>query len=139
MKPYKKATLDDLIARKQQSQNDKVHCKEVYSKVLDATLLLKKPSLNKIFDAIDLSRTGGAAADYEANKILVYDACELFHEPKLLEAYECTEPYDVVGKIFEHNIPEIARISQEVLGFYGYGSDDNMIVKEEMPDEVLKN
>ena len=58
---------------------------------------------------------------------LVYESCKMLHDKKLMEAFECTEPPDIVLKILDENMEELDRLSGIVLGFYGLNELDDKV------------
>lgn len=123
-----KITLDQLIARKTQSEGDKLKLKEVYSEELGGTLTIKKLPLNKFFNIRDqIGQTTEEA--FRANCMLVYESCDIFHDSELIKLYNCAEPYDLIPKIFNENLKEIEKIAEEAIKFYGYGSEAGTEIK----------
>lgn len=102
-----KLTLDELIRRKMQIQEAKRKRKKstVYVESLGGCITLIEPTREIIkdiqnFDDVD-----------KANRYAIYN-CTI--EPslkngELQEAYECSEPYDIVDKLFKYS--EILQIS----------------------------
>jgi hypothetical protein len=130
----KKITLEQLIARKQQSQNDKLEYKEVYVKELGGTLTLKKLPLN-VFLGItdnykDIIRTSQGSLEYY--KELVYKFCPILQDKKLQEAYadKIAEPYDIVTAIFNDNMKAIAYVAEKAGDFYGLNESISEAKKE---------
>ncbi len=83
-----KVTLEQLIARKTQSKQDKPMMKEIYSEELEGTILAKKLPLEKFFDMLDMDRETSEST-FKANCMLIYQSCEIFHNTELIQAYGC--------------------------------------------------
>lgn len=94
-------------------------------------LEIKRLPTDKYYDLqIGLSRKLGDGAELAKVQIAaVFDACPMLHDRQLLEACECSEPYDVVEKVFTPD--EIIEIVGYIVDF-----DDN---KRETVEEALKN
>lgn len=123
-------TLEQLIARKNQSEQDRLKVMEVESDELGGTIMAKKLPLEKFFDISDMSGETSEEA-YRANCMLIYQSCDIFHDRELIEAYGCKEPYEVVTKIFHDNVCEVRTIADKIMKLYGYG--------KEKQGEKLKN
>lgn len=108
----KTLTVKELIARKQQLANKGAKKQTLYIKSLDANITIQQQSREVYLDAMDM----GAAGD----SYVVYNAViePKLKDKELQEAYGCTEPMDIVFKIFEPGeIPQIAMVCAELAGF----------------------
>lgn len=115
-----KLTLDQLLARKAQREDEKLKVKEIYSEILGGVLVAKKLPLGKFLDLTDL--VGSTAEEgLKANCMLIYECCDIFHNAELIKTFNCAEPYDVILAILNDNVVEIARIAGKIMEFYGYG------------------
>ena len=97
-----KVTLEQLIARKTQSKQDKPMMKEIYSEELEGTILAKKLPLEKFCDVLDMEKETSESA-FKTNCMLIYQSCEIFHNTELIQAYGCKEPYEVVRAVLNDN------------------------------------
>ena len=110
-----KLTLDELIRRKMQIPEAKRKRKKppVYVESLGGCITLIEPTREMIKDIQDMDDID------KANKYAIYN-CTI--EPslkngELQEAYECSEPYDIVDKLFKYNeILQIASVLNDMLG-----------------------
>ena len=113
-----KITLDALLARKEQSKEDKnrKNRRELYIPSLDGTITIKPPTRATISEAKD------ADNDALADRYLVY---ECIVEPdlkdkRLQEAYGCAEPDEIVDRIFE--LGEVSKIALECMDMAGFNN-----------------
>lgn len=119
----KKATLEALMARAQQSEMDKMKCGEFISKELEMAIPFRRIPAKKFADILDMGEllSGG---DAEKSLIMavemIYEAVPMLHEKALLEAYECGEPTDIVVKIFNDNYGEIMAFSDAISQLCGF-------------------
>ena len=122
----KNITLEILIAKKQQSENDKM--KVVKHKARDVI---------KIMDSTEEKTTEAA---YKANCKLIYKHCPIFQKKELQEAYQVAEPYEIVIPVFDENLGEVNKLSNFILNLYGLGAEDDKaskVLEEEIED--IKN
>lgn len=122
----KNITLEMLLARKEQSNNDKMRIAYFNSEVLGGTIevvKLKARDVLKIMDNADDKSTDGA---YRANCKLIYKHCPLLQKKELQEAYEVAEPYDVVTPVFDENLGEINKLATFILGLYGLAENEDI-------------
>nr|DAK60761.1 MAG TPA: protein yqbN [Caudoviricetes sp.] len=127
----KNITLEMLIAKKEQSNDDKMKIALFNSEVLGGTIevvKLKAREVIKIMDSAEDKSTDGA---YKANCKLIYKHCPILQKKELQEAYEVVEPYDVVMPVFEENLGEINKLATFILALYGLADNEEI--------EELKN
>lgn len=55
-----------------------------------------------------------------ANSRLIYENCPQFRDPKLLEEYECKDPYMLPQKMYGSRVVEFLRLGDRVMQAYGY-------------------
>ena len=113
-----KITLDLLLARKEQSKEDKnkKNRRELYIPSLDGTIIVKPPTRATLSEAKD------SDDDALADRYLVY---ECIVEPDLKdkhlqESYKCAEPDEIVDKIFE--LGEVSKIAAECMDMAGFNN-----------------
>lgn len=109
----KKITLKDLIARAEQSKEDKKEARKLYVASLDGTITIIKPDRTMVLEGMDMDDTDGD--DY-----LVYN-CVLepnLKDKELQKAYGVVSPMEIVNKVFEPG--EIAGIAKEIVALAGY-------------------
>lgn len=125
MKLGVKLTLDDLLKKKEQREKEKTEYKTVYVDSLGGELEVKKLPLSKFMTLIDdISENTGAGESLRIQMELIYECCPLLHNKELQEAYECTEPTDIVGKIFDDNLSDVMKVVGAIFEFYGMDSGD---------------
>lgn len=118
-----KTTLDLLMAKAEQSKDDKLQIKKFDSKAIGGEIILKKPPLSKFTSLIDeadaADTTYGAL---EVNAQMVYESVPAIKDnfSKLKDAYEVSDPINLVLKIFEDNLVELQLIVEEITSFYGF-------------------
>ena len=135
-----KLTVEELIARKKQSENDKFAAIPFHVKAVDGEIMFAKKSLSKVLDMMDgMTDADSAIENYKLFRELIYEHCQVLHNPELQQAYECTEPIDIVDKIFGEDLGNITEAAEVILSFYGPTDEDinkNDYLKEK---ENIKN
>lgn len=135
----KNITLEMLIAKKEQSNNDKMKVVLFNSEVLGGTIEVRKLKARDVIKIMDSTEDKTTESAYNANCKLIYKHCPILQEKELQEAYEVAEPYEVVVPVFEENLGEINKLSNFILSLYGLAEEDKASkVMEEEVDE-LKN
>lgn len=119
----KKATIDDLLARKMHSE--KLITKEIDVPQLGMSLVVKKLPLSKVLSLFDQYHQGQVtlSQNLELYKELIYLSTPILQDKKLQDAYECAEPYDIVTKILDDNIQALGDLGAEICKFYGIGDE----------------
>lgn len=110
----KKVTLESLIKTSESGKVNKLIEKEVFIRSLDGTVTLKEPTYDLCIDAITDS-TGDSADVY-----LIYNSVisPNLKDKELQKAYDCSEPDDIVRKLFKPG--EIATLSKVLISMAGY-------------------
>ena len=121
-----KATLDELLRRKLQSENDRNSFFPIEAPEIGMTFMVQKLPIDKVLDVANALSEGSRELkdNYEAIVQLIYDSVPLLHDDKLRAGV--VEPYDVVPLIFGDNIEGIVNFGQAILSeFYmnGAGTD----------------
>jgi hypothetical protein len=125
MKKGVKLTLQDLLARKLQKDQDRTEYKSVYLENFGGELEIKKLPLPKFLGIIDeISENTSAGQSMRVQMDLIYECCPLLHNPELQQEYDCTEPTDIVGKVFDDNLTDIMTVVAAIFEFYGMNSED---------------
>lgn len=125
MKKGIKLTLSDLLKKKEQRDKDRVEFKTVYVENLGGELEIKKLPLAQFMDMIgDINDNTGAGDSLRIQMELIYACCPLLHNKELQDAYECIEPTDIVGKVFDDNISDIMTVVGTIFEFYGMESGE---------------
>ena len=117
-------TLTDLLARKEQSDKDKMKGATIYSKELGGNIPVVKLPTSSILEKMDqVDETSNMRDNMEWNIEIIYAHVPMLKSQELQEAYECEEPTDIVEKVFDGNIGAIGRFASELLSLYGLGKD----------------
>ena len=116
----KKLTVAELLKKKIVIGNK---TKELYSETLDGVFTVKSPDIDFIMEVTEMED------GIKANKQLVYE-CVLepnLKDATLQEAYECTEPHDIVYKIFSAG--EVNSIVEELFEMAGMNDRVQVVSK----------
>lgn len=132
-------TIESLMQRAEQRKNDKVKYKEVYNKMLDGNLVLKRISLSQVADLLDKLDDENIKLNdcIEMYKELIYKCCPILQNKELQEEFGCAEPYDIITEVFEDNVGEINTVAEQILEMYGMAEEHKSIIKE--VEEEIKN
>lgn len=136
----KNITLEILIAKKQQSENDKMKVVLFNSEVLGGTIEVVKHKARDVIKIMDSTEEKTTEAAYKANCKLIYKHCPIFQKKELQEAYQVAEPYEIVIPVFDENLGEVNKLSNFILNLYGLGAEDDKaskVLEEEIED--IKN
>ena len=115
-----KTTLDLLMAKAEQSKDDKLQIKKFDSKAVGGEIILKKPPLSKFTSLIDeadaADTTYGAL---EVNAQMVYESVPAIKDnfSRLKDAYEVSDPIKLIFNIFEDDLVELQLIVEEITSF----------------------
>ncbi len=111
-------TLNELMRRKEQMLEAKRQKKtrELYVESLGGVITIEEPTRELVNDCREMSKNGGDGDAY-----IIYQCVKEpnLKDPELLRAFECAEPSEIVGRIFEPG--EIGALSQEIVMLAGYG------------------
>ena len=136
----KNITLEILIAKKQQSENDKMKVVLFNSEVLGGTIEVVKHKARDVIKIMDSTEEKTTEAAYKANCKLIYKLCPILQKKELQEAYQVAEPYEIVIPVFDENLGEVNKLSNFILNLYGLGAEDDKaskVLEEEVED--IKN
>lgn len=112
-------TLEELIERKRQSDDDKVKYKAVHSDLLGGEVMVKKLPLRQVTMLIDRFPEPNTTESMEMMQELIYRSCDLFRNAELQKEYGIEgDKYEIVSAVFEDNLDEITKVGQEILDFY---------------------
>lgn len=112
-------TLEELIERKRQSDDDKVKYKAVHSDLLGGEIMVKKLPLRQVTVLIDRYPDPNTTESMEMMQELIYRSCDLFRNAELQKEYGIEgDKYEIVSAVFEDNLDEITKVGQEILDFY---------------------
>ena len=141
----KKLTLEDLIDRARQRDNDKIQIREYFSEELGGNIAVTKMPLRKLTAFLDKADDGDSNAitsNLDMNIELVYKSVPMLQNKELQAAYDCVEPYDIVTKVFNDNLGEIQDITNFIMSLYGmykYKSKNEDDPEDESLVDELKN
>ena len=118
----KKATLEALLERKLQRERDSHSIKEIDVPAIGMSITAVKQPLSKVSDILDELQEDNISFSktLDIYKQLIYLCVPLFHDEKLQEAYQCSEPYDVVTAVLEDNIGGLVKLAETILDMYGF-------------------
>ncbi|MFR4872970.1 MAG: hypothetical protein ACLUAK_06905 [Dialister invisus] len=121
----KKATLEELLRRKMQSENDRNAFFPVESKEIGLTFMVQKLPIPKIIDMLDdFKITNGETStkeNFEGAVRIIYESVPMLHDEKLRKGL--TEPYDVVPVVFGDNIGAIVDFAQAIIEKFYVGAE----------------
>lgn len=141
----KKLTLEDLLDRARQRDNNKIQIREYFSEELGGNIAVTKMPLRKLTAFLDKADDGDSNAitsNLDMNIELVYKSVPMLQNKELQAAYDCVEPYDIVTKVFNDNLGEIQDITNFIMSLYGmykYKSKNEDDPEDESLVDELKN
>lgn len=122
----KKITLQNLIARAEQSKKDKFKVKEIFIKSLDGNLVIKKINENIIFDILDRMEANKEMKNLlEGYDELIYHSCDLIKDKELIKICNVSEPTEIPKVLF--SIAERTKIGEEILKLNGFNDMEDDI------------
>ncbi|MEE0514757.1 MAG: hypothetical protein UC961_03800 [Emergencia sp.] len=119
-----KATKEALLARAEQSKDDKMKYRSYESEELGMTLYLKRLPISRLCEIMDMSEDDTMKAAMEMNCNIIYESVPLFQDKELQAAYGCIEPTEIVTKVMNENMSEIEKMCTFIMG--GYGMTDQV-------------
>ncbi|MDY4011551.1 MAG: phage portal protein [Fusobacterium gastrosuis] len=136
----KNITLDILLTRKQQSENDKLKVVLFDSEILGGTIEIHKQKARDVIKIMDSAKDRTMEESTNANCKIILKHCPIFREKELQAAYGVAEPQEVILKVFDENLGEIGKLTSKILELYGLAESQentNKLAEEEV--EELKN
>lgn len=131
----KKATLEELIRRKEQGAAEKMQTKEIEVPSVGLTFTVLRQPLTRVLKLMDQYKgVDSLSSQFEMYKELIYMSVPLFQSQELQAMYDCAEPYDVVPAVLEENLTAISELGEGISDLYGLGSNTG-----QGPVDVLKN
>lgn len=115
----KRITKEALLARAEAAKESKPQYRDYESKLLGATLTIKRLPSVRICEIMDLQDDDTMKASMELNTQIIYESIPLLQDKELQDAYGCIEPYEIVTKVLEDNMGEMERLCKFILGMYG--------------------
>ena len=125
-----KATLSEILARKQQGDLNKLSVKTYHSKTLNMNIEIRKIPLNKFMDLAENNENLGSI---EGMNRLIYHMCPMFcnapaaEVKKAMQVYEVGEATDLPSAMLEDNIGEMADIVNIANSFYGLEQLEDLV------------
>ena len=119
-----KATKEALLARAEQSKDDKMKYRSYESEELGMTLSLKRLPISRLCEIMDMSEDDTMKAAMEMNCNIIDESVPLFQDKELQAAYGCIEPTEIVTKVMNENMSEIEKMCTFIMG--GYGMTDQV-------------
>lgn len=116
----RKATLEDLIAKAVQKENDKKKVKEILTVVNgeEVSLTFVKPSQSVVLDAMeDIGEGDDIKMVVQTFTHLIYECCPMLQNADLQKGLNILDPYDTVSKLFE--LGEIMKIGNQLSDLIG--------------------
>lgn len=114
-----KATKEALLARAEQSRDEKMKYRSYESEELGMTLSLKRLPISRLCEIMDMSEDDTMKAAMEMNCNIIYESVPLFQDKELQAAYGCIEPTEIVTKVMNENMNEIEKMCTFIMGGYG--------------------
>lgn len=134
MDKKKRITLNDLLARKEQADKDKMELKYLYCEGLGGEIQVVRLPMRRILEYMDeVGEQTKMVESMEWNIQLIYAHCPIFKDRQLQEVYECKEPDEIIEKVFNGNISAIGTFAQKILTLYGFEDE------ESAPEIEVKN
>lgn len=124
----KALSLAEIIAKRQQGENDRLRVKYYYSETLETDIEIRKIPLNRYMDLIENMEDDNSIDGM--NKI-IFECCPIFKEntKEAMEVYEVAVPSDLPSAVLEDQINEMKDIIELINGFYGIDKIDDTTVK----------
>lgn len=121
----KKATLEELLKRKMQSENDRNAFFPIKSEKIGLTFMVQKLPIDKVIDMLDdFKFVNGATSTregFEGAVRIIYESVPLLHDEKLRKGL--AEPYDVVPIVFGDNVGAIVDFAQAIIEKFYVGAE----------------
>ena len=124
-KTTKKATLETLLARKQQAQTEKMQFVDIEVPKLGLSFTVQRQPLTRVLSMIDrYENKTGLADKFEMYKELIYFSVPLFQTKELHEEYAPSIPIDIVSMILEDDIQAISQLGDGICALYGLNNGE---------------
>lgn len=95
-----KVTLQDLINKKLQKNDNKRFNKSIYVEKIEGELVFEIPTFDELLEYSDEMETRNSKGVKQMYKKLCYDTCKMLHDKELHKAYGIVEPYDIIDFLF---------------------------------------
>lgn len=106
-------SINELLDKKQQIKKQKEALYDIETSI--GTVTVKTPSKSLVADVIDM--------ESRADEYLIVESVvePNLKDQKLLEGFNCFEPLDIVGEVFQ--VGEVASLSKTIMKLAGFGTD----------------
>lgn len=119
----KRITKEALLARAEAAKESKPQYRDYESKLLGATLTVKRLPSVRICEIMDMQEGDSMKSNLELNTQIIYESIPLLQDKELQNAYDCVEPYEIVTKVLEDNMGEMEKLCKFILGMYGMDAE----------------
>ena len=121
-----KATLADLIARKQQGKMDKLQVKYYHSETLDMDIEVRKIPLKKYMEILE---SLDDETSIEGMNNIIYHMCPMFRigAKEAMEVYKVDEPTELPAAVLEEQLNEMGDICEIANSFYGIDKIEDLV------------
>lgn len=122
----KKATFQDLIAKKLKRDKEKVQFKDIKVSSMGKTIPFKRLDEEKVLDIADeFEKTEILAEQIAITRKLIYLSCPMLQDEKLHEELGVKDPFDTVKVLFDLN--DTNEIGEQLMDLLGIGNTDKQI------------
>ncbi|NFO89158.1 hypothetical protein FDC58_17740 [Clostridium botulinum] len=122
----KKATFQDLIAKKLKRDKERVQYKEIEVSSMGMSLQFKKLEEEKVLDIADeFEKTEGLAEQIAITRKLIYLSCPMLQDEKLHEELGIKDPFDTVKVLFD--LKDTNEIGEQLMALLGLSNADKEI------------
>lgn len=122
----KKATFQDLLAKKLKKEQDQFKIKDIYVSSMDAILTFSKPKDDTVLDIIDeMGNMEDIKKVIGGYKKLIYLTCSMLQDVELHKELEVLDPFDTVDKLFD--LGDIMEIGEQLMDLVNIGGKNEQI------------
>lgn len=116
-----KATLEALLARKEQAQADKMQFVEVDVPSIGMTFTVERLPITRFLAILEPYQKSikSLTSNIEMYKDLIYKSVPIMQSKQLHEAYAPKIPSDIVTMILEDNLTAIGELGDGICEIYG--------------------
>ena len=133
----KNITLEILLARKTQSENNKMKVRLFHSEILDGNLEVEKLSLYRVLNKLEeINEEKTATENFFNTCLVILDHVPLLRNKELQKEYDCIEPTDIVVKVFDNNMGEINKLTNFIFSLYGLDNKDKEKEKKDLKNDI---
>ncbi|HBJ1646514.1 TPA: hypothetical protein LA462_000984 [Clostridium botulinum] len=122
----KRATFQDLIAKKLKRDKERIQFKEIEVSSMEMSLQFKKLEEEKVLDIADeFEKTEGLAEQIAITRKLIYLSCPMLQDEKLHEELGIKDPFDTVKVLFD--LKDTNEIGEQLMALLGLSNADKEI------------